>query len=147
MEEGLFSFFQVSIDFNESHTFFPTIIFWLLLILLAAIAIVFGIPLLRDVRNGKRKLSFFAENSDKLRLFGTLLLSVVYFIAMDAVGALFPNMGFGFLFMSVPFMFFLSLLYVHDVGRKKLLIIGINSLLAPGAAWYILGNLFNISLP
>ncbi|MCP4404011.1 MAG: tripartite tricarboxylate transporter [bacterium] len=147
MEESFSSFFQVSIDFSESHTFFPTIILWLLLILLAAIVIVFGIPLFRDVRSGKRRLAFFAENFDRLRLFGTLLLTVVYFIAMDAFGRLFPNMGFGFLFMSMPFMFFLSLLYAHDVDRKKLLIIGVNSLLAPGAAWYILGNLFNISLP
>ena len=147
MEGGGSSLFQISIDFDQSHLFFPTIIFWLLLILLAAILIVFGIPFFRDLRSGKRKPSFFVENFDKLRLFGTLLLSVVYFITMDAVGMQFPSMGYGFLFVSMPFMFILSLLYAHNIDRKKLIVISVNSILAPGIAWYILGNLFNISLP
>ncbi|PIE35753.1 tripartite tricarboxylate transporter [candidate division KSB3 bacterium] len=147
MEGGTPSFFQISIDFNESHTFFPMIILWILLILLAIITIVYGIPFFRDIRSGKRNPSFFVEQFDKLRLFGTLILAIVYFILMDAVGMLFPNMGFGFLFVSIPFMFVLSLLYAHNIDRKKLLVIGINSILAPCIAWYILGNLFNISLP
>ena len=147
MDEGVSSLFQVSIDFDRSHLFFPTIILWLLAILLAAIIVTSGIPLLRDVKSGKRKLSFFAENLDKFRLFGSLLLLLIYFIAMDAVGRLFPNMGFGFLFMSIPFMFCTSLLYVHDINRKKLILISLNSIVAPGVAWYVLGNLFNISLP
>lgn len=147
MEGGSPSFFQISIDFSESHTFFPTIVLWLLLILFAAIVIIFGVPFFREIQNGKRKPSFFVENFDKLRLFGTLFLSIVYFITMDAVGSLFPNMGFGFLFVSMPFMCILSLLYAHDIDRKKLLFISVNSILAPSIAWYILGNLFNISLP
>jgi hypothetical protein len=147
MKGGRFSLFQISIDFNESHLFFPTLILWLLLFLLAAILIVFGMPFLHDLRSGKRQPSFFIENFDKLRLFGTLFWSMIYFIMMDVVGAQFPNMGLGFLFVSMPFMFILSLLYAHDIDRKKLLIISINSILAPGLAWYILGELFNISLP
>jgi len=147
MEEGVSSLFHVSIDFEKSHTFFPIIILCLLAILLIAIVATSGIPLLRDVKSGKRKLSLFEKNFDKLRLFGSLLLLIVYFIAMDAVGRLFPNTGFGFLFMSIPFMFCTSLLYVHDIDRRKLILISLNSIVAPGVAWYVLGNLFNISLP
>jgi hypothetical protein len=147
MEEGVSSLFHVSIDFDTSHTFFPIIILCLLAILLVAIIVTSGIPLLRDVKSGKRRLSLFEKNLDKLRLFGSLLLLVGYFIAMDAVGRLFPNMGFGFLFMSIPFMFCTSLLYAHNIDRKKLILISLNSLVAPGLAWYVLGNLFNISLP
>ena len=141
------SLFQVTIDFDQSHLFFPTIIFWVLVILLAAIVIVFGRPWLRGVRNGDRKLSFFVENFDKLRLFGTLGLAIAYLISMDFVGRLFPNMGFGFLFMSVPFMFVLSLLYAHHVDRKKITIMAINSVVAPSMVWYVLGYLFHITLP
>ena len=147
MEGGNSSFFHIAIDFNESHTFFPTIILWILLILLAVITIIHGIPFFREIRSGKRTPSFFVEHYDRLRLFGTLFLSIVYFILMDAVGMLFPNMGFGFLFVSIPFMFVLSLLYTHDIDRKKLLVISVNAILAPCIAWYVLGNLFNISLP
>ncbi len=147
MQEGILSVFQVSIDFDESHLFFPIIILVLLAVVLLAILIRFGPSFLREIKNGTRKLSLFEENFDKFRLFGSLLLLVVYFIAMDAVGRLFPNMGFGFLFMSIPFMLLTSLLYVHNLDRKKMMLICVNSLVAPCIAWYVLGNMFNISLP
>lgn len=147
MNEGTSSMFQVLIDFDSSHTFFPIIILWLLAILVVMIAATHGRALLRDVKSGKRRLALLEQNFDRLRLFGSLALMVVYFVSMDMVGRLFPNMGFGFLFMSIPFMLCTSLLYVHDINRKKLILIGLNSLIAPGVAWYVLGYLFNITLP
>ncbi len=147
MEEGVFSVFQISIDFDRSHLFFPTIIIGLLVIVLFAILIRFAPSFWHEVKNGTRKLSLLDENFDKFRLFGSLLLLLVYFIVMDVVGRLFPNMGFGFLFTSIPFMLFTSLLYVHNLDRKKMILIGVNSLVAPCIAWYVLGNVFNISLP
>lgn len=147
MENGLSSLFTVTINFKESHTFFPTIVIWVLLFLLLLIFLVHGVPYLRDLRSGKRKLTFTTAHMDKLRLIGTLVLTVAYFLLMDYVGRFFPNMGFGFLFVSIPFIFLLSLLYVHGCDRRKLLIIGLNALIAPGVAWYVLAQLFNISLP
>lgn len=82
-----------------------------------------------------------------IRLPGTLVLTVAYFLLMDYVGAFFPNMGFGFLFVSIPFIFCLSMLYVHDLDRKKLIAIVLNAIIAPSVAWLLLAKLFNITLP
>jgi len=147
MGKGFSSLFEISIDFKESHMFFPTIVMWVLLLLLAVILIVYGIPFLRDLRNGKKSLSFSAEHIDKFRLFGTIFLTIAYFLSMDYVGTFFPNMGLGFLFMSIPFMFLHSLLYVHNLDRKKLLLLCMNSIISPCIAWYVLAKMFNISLP
>jgi hypothetical protein len=47
----------------------------------------------------------------------------------------------------MAFIFALSLVYVHEVTRRVLLVITSNALIAPLAAWYVLGTLFNITLP
>ena len=147
MGKGFSSLFEISIDFQESHTFFPTIVMWVLLLLLAVIFLVYGIPFIRDLGKGKKTLSFSAEHIDKIRLFGTILLTIAYFLSMDYVGGFFPNMGLGFLFMSIPFMFLLSLLYVHNLNRRKFLLLCMNSIISPCIAWYVLAEMFNISLP
>lgn len=147
MGDSLSKFLSVSIDFDQSHLFFPTIIMWLLLFLFLLIVFLYGGRFIKDLREGKRRIRFFVENYDKIRLFGTIGIVVLYFIIMDYVGTLFPNTGFGFLFVSMPFMMALSFLYVHDLNKRKTIIILFNSSIAPLAAWYILGNLFNITLP
>jgi hypothetical protein len=147
MENGISSLLKVKINFAESHTFFPTIVFWVLLFLLLLIFLFNGIPYLRGLRSGKRKLGFSLVRVDKLRFVGTLVLTIAYFLLMDYVGAFFPNQGLGFLFVTIPFIFLLSLLYMHEVGRKKILAISLNALIAPALAWYVLAQLFNISLP
>jgi len=141
------SLLKVSIVFKESHWFFPKIVLWVLLSLLAVILVVHGIPFLRDVRGGRRKVSFSMRGFDLFRFSGTILLTILYFLSMDYVGDFFPNMGLGFLIMSIPFMFILSLLYAHAIDRKKLMAMGLNAVISPVAAWYILAHLFNISLP
>lgn len=119
----------------------------LLLLLFAAIVVLYGRAFFQDIRAGRRRLRFFEEHYDKIRLFGTIAGVIVYFVVMDYVGTLFPNTGLGFLLVSIPFMMFLSFLYVHDLNRRKTVIILLNSTIAPVTAWYILGNLFNITLP
>lgn len=147
MQSWLASFFHITIDFKESHMFFPVIIMWVLLFLLALICIIYGRPYLSALRSGERSLSFSTSHIDKLRFIGTLVLTVAYFLSMDYVGDFFPNTGLGFLFMSIPFMFLMSLLYVHDLNRRKFLILSLNALITPSLAWYILAKLFNITLP
>jgi putative tricarboxylic transport membrane protein len=141
------SLLKVHIDFKTSQTFFPTIVLWVLAFLLLLVFIVHGIPYLRDLRSGKRRLTLSLAHLDKLRFFGTLVLTVVYFLLMDYVGKFFPNTGLGFLFVSIPFIFVLSLLYTHGIDRRKLIAIALNAVVAPGVAWYVLAKLFNISLP
>lgn len=147
MDPWYSSIFKVSIDFERSHLFFPTLISWLLLLVLALIVLVHGRDFLSDIRTGKRSLSIAADGFDSLRFFSTIALTIAYFVAMEYVGAFFPNTGLGFLLMSIPYMFALSLLYGHKIGRKKFMAICLNALIAPVTAWYVLARLFNITLP
>ena len=147
MEDGLSSLFKIKINFPESHIFFPTIVFWVLIFLLGLIFIVNGIPYLKALSSGKQKLSFSVAHIDKFRLVGTLILTIAYFLLMDYVGTFFPNMGYGFLFVSIPFIFLLSLLYAHTLTRRKIVIVLVNAVVAPSIAWYVLAKLFNITLP
>lgn len=147
MSQTLTSLLEVSIDFDQSHLFFPRLVLSLLAgMLVLIVALNYG-RLVEIVRTRGAGLAFFEENADKFRLFSTLALVVAYFIAMDYVGQLFPNTGLGFLFSSMAFMFSLSLVYVHEVTRRVLLVISANALIAPLVAWYVLGTLFNITLP
>jgi hypothetical protein len=147
MEEGLFSFLSVSIDFERSHLYFPRIVHWVLAILFALILIFRVRPFLADVRAGRKRLPFVHEDIDKLRLFGTIFLIIVYFYLMDVVGRMFPYTGYGFLFMSVIFVFLLSLLYLSERTRRNYVIITINALVAPLVAWFVFARMFNITLP
>ena len=144
---ALSELFTVSIAFEQSHLFFPRIIHWLLLIMLVLILLVQGLPYLREVRAGNRSLPFTTGHFDRLRFFGTIVLTIVYFLAMQYVGEFYPNTGFGFLFMSIPYMFALSWLYLHQHDRRHLLLIAINAVVAPLVAWYVLAQLFAITLP
>ena len=147
MESEAPSLFKVTIDFDQSHLFFPTIVQWVLLVLLLAIFLIYGPGYIRDVRAGRKKLPFQGITFDHLRFFGTIGLTVVYFLSMDYVGEFFPNEGLGFLFMSILFLFVLSLLYVHGITRRKLTVISLTALITPTVAWHVLANMFNISLP
>lgn len=147
MDKGISSLFKVSIEFDQSHLFFPKLVTWFLLLQLVVIFLVYGIPYIRDVRAGKRESPFFGGQWDNLRFFGTIVLTIIYFLSMDHLGEYFPNTGLGFLFTSIVFIFILSLLYVHEVDRRKMLVLSLNALISPSVAWFVLARLFNITLP
>jgi len=147
MDKGISSLFKISINFDQSHLFFPKIVTWFLLLQLVVILLVYGIPYIRDVYNGKRASPFAGAQWDNLRFFGTIVLTIIYFMSMDSVGEYFPNTGLGFLFTSIVFIFLLSLLYVHGVNRRKILVLSLNALISPCVAWFVLAHLFNITLP
>ena len=149
------SLLKVSIDFDQSHLFFPNIIHWILLILALLIALTEGPKVLRKLRvkaeenkssqasGGKRE----AGKIDWLRLLGMLALTILYFYVMEPVGEFFPNTGLGFLLTSIPFMFLLSTLFVHAPGRREFITITLSSIISPTVAWYVLAQMFNITLP
>nr|WP_321462493.1 tripartite tricarboxylate transporter TctB family protein [uncultured Cohaesibacter sp.] len=157
------SLFKVSIDFSQSHLFFPNIIHWILLILALLIALTEGPRYLRKRRalalegNGSDKAaaskvagkvaSKVASKVDWLRLIGMLVLTILYFFAMEPVGEIFPNTGLGFLLTSIPFMFLLSILFVHEPGRREFVTIALSSIISPTIAWYVLAHIFQITLP
>ncbi|GEK72747.1 MULTISPECIES: tripartite tricarboxylate transporter TctB family protein [Halomonas] len=147
MESGLSSLLSVSIDFETSHLFFPHIIHWVMGILFALVLVLNVVPFLAAVRRGDRTLPILGESMDKFRFFGTLALISAYFYLMAVVGNVFPYTGYGFLFVSMPFLFLMSLMYMHTRTRRKVLTAGINALVAPTLAWFILAKLFQITLP
>ncbi|MFC3282988.1 tripartite tricarboxylate transporter TctB family protein [Litchfieldella rifensis] len=147
MESGLSSLLSVSIDFETSHLFFPRIVHWLLACLFLLVLVFKIMPFLAAVRRGERTLPIIGETMDGLRFFGTLALIVAYFYLMAAVGNLFPYTGYGFLFVSMAFVFLMSLLFMHERARKNLVIAVINAIVAPSLAWFVLAKLFNITLP
>ncbi len=139
--------FDIHIDFDQSHMFFPTIILGILLLLGLCIFILYGVNFLKQVIAKERILSFFEENYDKCRLFGTFFLIFIYFLLLEPIGRIFPNTGFGFVVTSMIFIFCSSLLYIHKKSRKKIIIAGLNAIIAPLICWYILGYVFNLTLP
>lgn len=147
MENSSSSLMAIKINFAQSHLFFANIIEWVLLFLLVLIVIFNVIPYIKKIKNGEKEFKISFEHIDKIKLPGTIVLTVAYFLLMDYVGAFFPNMGYGFLFVSIPFIFFISLLYIDDLNRKKFLAIVVNSILAPSIAWAVLAKLFFIKLP
>ncbi|MCK2184909.1 tripartite tricarboxylate transporter TctB family protein [Halomonas getboli] len=147
MESGLSSLLSVSIDFETSHLFFPHIIHWLLGGLFALILVFNVVPFLVAVRRGEKTLPILGESMDKFRFFGTLALIAAYFYLMSVVGNLFPYTGYGFLFVSMPFLLLMSLMYMHTRTTRKVITAAINALVAPTLAWFILAKLFQITLP
>ncbi|GGX96402.1 hypothetical protein GCM10007160_24980 [Litchfieldella qijiaojingensis] len=147
MESGLSSLLSVSIDFETSHLFFPTIIHWIMAGLFVLILVTKVVPFLAEVKRGERTLPIVGEPMDAFRFFGTLVLIVAYFYLMAVVGNLFPYTGYGFLFVSMAFVLLMSLMYMHEWTKKAVTIVVINAVVAPGLAWFILAKLFNITLP
>nr|WP_321458290.1 tripartite tricarboxylate transporter TctB family protein [uncultured Cohaesibacter sp.] len=141
------SLFKVSIDFSQSHLFFPNIIHWILLILAVLILLTSGPDILRKLREKTKDKKQQRKPVDWVRLLGSLVLTIIYFSLMETVGDFFPNTGFGFLFTSIPFMFLLSTLYVHAPGRREFITITLSSIISPTVAWYVLAQMFNITLP
>lgn len=138
---------NITIDFDQSHMFFPKIMFGVLLLLGALIFLIYGIPLIKQVATKQKHLSFFIKDFDKKRLFGTFVLVFLYFFLLEPVGQIIPNTGFGFWIMSVIFILCMSLLYMHRRTKKKMIIVLLNAIIAPTICWYILGYVFNLTLP
>lgn len=147
MESQWLSLLDVTIDFDQSHLFFPRIVSWILIILLAVILATRYRRLVPGLKHASRVLAGREGEFDHKRFFGTLALTTAYFYLMGVLSDVFPNTGYSFLIMSVLFVFVLSLLYVERLTRRLFVIITLNALIAPALAWYVLSQLFRITLP
>ncbi|MHC1551544.1 tripartite tricarboxylate transporter TctB family protein [Phyllobacterium sp. K27] len=140
---NLTSFPGVSINFETSHLVFPMLVSILLAILLVAILATRW----RTIWGAFTTGPCWPAGIDHLRFFGTLALTVLYFLAMPEIGNVFPNEGYGFLIASMPFLFLISLLYLHQRTRRQTAIAAINAVIAPAVVWYLLSTVFNLTLP
>lgn len=134
---------KVEIDFATSHLIFPTLIGTMLLILGAAIVI----SRHREILGAGGMWRETFARMDKLRFFGTLVLTMLYFLLMVPVGDIWPNTGMGFLLCSIPFVAVLGILFAHDRSPRRLVPLLIVAVVAPLLTWWLLSEIFFLTLP
>ncbi len=128
-----------SYKYSTSHMFFPKIVIAILLV----IGIFIIVPgLIKKIKNHEailpRGKKFFVEGYDKLKLFGTLILFILYVIALDLVG---------FLPASIIFVFLFNVLFCGTKEKKSLITSAIISVVSSLTVWFLFGVVFNITLP
>lgn len=139
----MWSWTQVTIDFEQSHLVFPTITGIILGLLGLAI-------LIRDRKRIAGAPAYwrktFAE-MDRIRFFGTLVLVLMYFGLMLPIGSIWPNTGLGFLICSIPFVFAVGVLYLHERRFQTIWPIAVLALVAAPLAWWLFSYVFFLTLP
>lgn len=134
---------QVSIDFETSHLVFPILIACVLALLGLAIVI-------RDrarIAGAGAYWRGILGGMDRGRFFGTLGLTLVYFLLMVPVGRIWPNTGMGFLLCSIPYVLLTGLLFMHDRSLRAMLPVIVMALVAPVLAWWLFTYPFFMTLP
>lgn len=126
-----------SYQYSTSHLFFPKIIITLLIVLGAIIVIPKAVTAVRAGK-GFTMPKFFVDGFDPLKLFGTIVLMILYVLALDNIG---------FVPASIIFVFLFNVLFCGTLNPKSLLISAVIAVVAPVATYYIFGVLFNVTLP
>lgn len=134
---------KVTIDFDQSHLVFPTLIGCILLTLGLAIVVT---RRQRIVTAGVYWRGILSR-MDKLRFFGTLALTVLYFSLMVPVGDFWPNTGLGFLICSIPYVLATGLLFMHEWPAKQVAIMLAIAVLGPSLVWWLFTEIFFLTLP
>lgn len=134
---------SITIDFERSHLVFPRIVGVVLFVLLVAI-------LIRDRRRIAGAGAYWRDvmaEMDKVRFFGTLGLTLLYFSLMVPVGNIWPNTGRGFLFCSMPFVMAIGLLYMHERTVRKAVPLAVVAVVGPAFVWWLFTYPFFLTLP
>ena len=134
---------KVTIDFQSSHLVFPTLIGSVLLVLGLAIVLTRW----RAIAGAGQYWSQAVAATDKPRFFGTIVLTLVYFLLMVPVGDVWPNTGMGFLICSIPFVALSGLLYLRERTRSAVIVLGVVSVAAPVLVWWVFAHVFFLTLP
>lgn len=137
-------FLKITIDFDQSHQFFPRIVGWLLVMLGAAIVAVYRREMIAALRAGAVLLP---RELDRPKFFGCIVLVALYLLVMDPLSDLWPNRGYAFLIASMAFMFALSRLFVREPDRTKTLVMAASSVAVPALTWWIFADIFQLTLP
>lgn len=134
---------KVTVDFETSHLIFPAVIGAVLLLLGAAILITHRRAILGSGEMWGRTIA----RMDKIRFFGTLALTVAYFLLMVPVGDVWPNTGLGFLICSIPFVALTGILFMHERDARGIAVLLAVAILAPTLVWWLFSNVFALTLP
>ena len=131
-------FLTIEMTFSEYHLIFPKIMSIILVAILILMAV---LNLIKRVKEGKLtdfRFKFFINNYDKVKLYGTIILLVVYVFVLDLIG---------FLPASILFVFLITLLFIGNYKRKSMIISLANALTTSVIVWYVFGYMFDITLP
>ncbi len=133
---------RIDVVYSTQHWIFPTIILVILAVLGLAIIAVEGVG---RVKAGKgffvKPGRFFAENYDKIKFWGCIVLMVAYFFLLDKIG---------FTVCSIIFVFLFNTLFAGPSRMKDMkyhvvsLIISVVSVLLVSI---LFGTVFDITLP
>lgn len=135
---------DVSINFEQSHWFFPKIIITCLMSLLVIILVKERQTIIKSIQGFSFK-SVLNQYNYKAYLF--LIIISVYIVGMEMLSEVFPNTGYAFLISTIPFLFVIPFFIEKEITKRKIIFIGLNSILSPVIAWFLLGQLFSITLP
>jgi Tripartite tricarboxylate transporter TctB family len=136
-------FTRVTVNFETSHLIFPTLVAVILTILGVAILITNR----RQIAGAGTYWSDVLSSMDRIRFFGTIVLTVVYFSLMVPVGDIWPNTGLGFLICSIPYVFLTGVLFLHHRSPRDLLPVAVMAVVAPTLVWWLFTDLFFLTLP
>lgn len=125
--------------YSTSHLFFPKIIITILIVLGLCIILP---KIIKRIKNKQplfpKDMKFFIKNYNKVKLFGTLILLVLYILALQWIG---------FVPASLIFIFLFNVLFCGTLEWMSLLVSGIITVVSVIATWLVFGVLFNITLP
>ncbi|RWM94360.1 MAG: tripartite tricarboxylate transporter [Mesorhizobium sp.] len=136
-------FTRVTIDFQTSHLVFPTLIGGILLALGIAILVTHR----QAIAGAGRYWSQTLAAMDKPRFFGTIVVTLVYFLLMVPVGDIWPNTGMGFLICSIPFVALSGLLYLQERTKSAVTALAVVAVAAPLLVWWVFAHVFFLTLP
>lgn len=131
--------FKINVIYSTSHLVVPKIVISILIIL--------GLIILMQESMKKKKegtsfsfkgKKFFEENYDKIKLWGSLVLFILYIALLDLLG---------FLVSGLIFVFLFNVLFAGTRNIKSIMTSGIISIVSSVSIWYVFGTLFNITLP
>ncbi len=134
---------RVTIDFKTSHLIFPGLV----AAILGALALAIVIRERHAIAGAAGYWSGILAQMDRLRFFGTVVLTVLYFSLMVPVGNLWPNTGMGFLLCSVPYVLLTGLLFLHERGLRHVLPVIVTAAVAPTVVWGRFTYPFFLPLP
>lgn len=132
--------FKIKIVHSQSHLVFPKIVIGILMILLIVLivqAVLKAKKETKSILNFKNK-KFFVENYDKLKLWGSVILFVLYLLSLELLG---------FLIASIIFITLYNILYAGTLKMKSLIGSVMISSIASFTLWFLFGYVFNITLP
>lgn len=124
--------------YSTSHMFVPRIVIAILIIL--GICII-ALKIHKRIKNNEPVFqwkSFFKEDYDKLKFWGSIVLFVLYVYTLDKLH---------FVLSSLIFIFLFNVLFCGTLKPKSLAVSAATTAIFVIGTYYIFGKAFNITLP